>query len=78
METWVTNQIRDPDIQPLNADDLYMYIYSKRAELVKPKPTAARLSSVSVADFFARKDLADFLLEALLDFSCRWFRVFCD
>jgi hypothetical protein len=45
-----------------------MYIYSKCAELVKPKPTAARLSSVSLADFFARKDLADFLLEALLDF----------
>ncbi len=30
--------------------------------------TAARLSSVSLADFVARKDLADFLLEALLDF----------
>ncbi len=31
-------------------------------------PRPARLSSVSLADFFARKDLADFLLEALLDF----------
>jgi hypothetical protein len=78
METWVTNQNRDPAIQLLNADDLYMYIYSKRAELVKAKLTAARLSSVSLADFFARKDLADFLLEALLDFSRRRFRVFCE
>ncbi len=31
-------------------------------------PTASRLSSVNLADFLARKDLADFLLEALLDF----------
>jgi hypothetical protein len=31
-------------------------------------PTAARLSSVSLADFFARQDFADFLIEALLDF----------
>jgi hypothetical protein len=30
------------------------------------RPT--RLSSVKLADYFARKDLADFLLEALLDF----------
>ena len=30
--------------------------------------TAARLSSVSLADFVARKDLADFLLDTLLDF----------
>ncbi len=78
METWVTNQTRDPDIQLLNADDLYMNIYSKRAELVKPKPTAARPSCVSLADFFARKDLADFLPDALLDFSRRRFRVFCE
>jgi hypothetical protein len=32
------------------------------------RPTAARLSSGSLADFLGRKDLADFLLEALLDF----------
>ncbi len=32
------------------------------------RPTAARLSSGSLADFLTRKDLADFLLEALLDF----------
>ncbi len=35
--------------------------------------TAARLSSLSLADFFARKDLADFLLEALLDFFANGF-----
>ncbi len=35
---------------------------------IQPRPTAARLSSGSLADFLARKDLADFLLEALLDF----------
>jgi hypothetical protein len=38
-----------------------------------PRPTAARLSSVNLADFFARKDLADFLLEALLDFLANGF-----
>ena len=32
------------------------------------KPTASRLSSVNLADFLARIDLADFLLEALLEF----------
>ncbi len=35
-------------------------------------PTAARLSSGSLADFLARKDLADFLLEAFARFSRRW------
>ncbi len=35
---------------------------------IQPRPTAARLSSGSLADFLARKYLADFLLEALLDF----------
>jgi hypothetical protein len=30
--------------------------------------TAARLSSDSLADFLAKKELADFLFEALLDF----------
>jgi hypothetical protein len=35
--------------------------------------TAARLSSVSLADFFAKKDLADFLLEGLLDFPANGF-----
>ena len=32
------------------------------------KPTASRLSSVNLADFLARRDLADFLHEVLLDF----------
>ncbi len=34
----------------------------------KENTTDARLSSVSLADFFAREDLADFILEVLLDF----------
>jgi hypothetical protein len=34
----------------------------------RTRPNAARQSYVSLADFFAIKDLADFLLEALLDF----------
>ncbi len=37
-------------------------------EECKPRPAAARLRSGSLADFLTRKDLADFLLEALLDF----------
>ncbi len=45
---------------------------------ISARPTAARLSSGSLADFLARKDLADFLLEAFARFSCRWFRVFCE
>ncbi len=36
-------------------------------------PTAARLSSVSLAAFFVRQDLADCLLEALLDFLANGF-----
>jgi hypothetical protein len=32
------------------------------------RPTASRLSSVNLADFLARKDLADFSHEVLLDF----------
>ncbi len=39
-------------------------------------PNAARLSSGRLADFLARKDLADFLLEAFTRFSRRRFRVF--
>ncbi len=38
------------------------------SQLLFVGPTASRLSSVDLADFLARKDLADFLLEALLDF----------
>jgi hypothetical protein len=34
----------------------------------KPRPTASRLNPVDLADFLARKDLADFLHEVLLDF----------
>jgi hypothetical protein len=37
----------------------------------------ARLSSVRFADFFARKDLGDFLLEALLDFLANDSRILC-
>jgi hypothetical protein len=36
-----------------------------------PRPTAARLSSGSVADFLTRKDLADLLLETFARFSRR-------
>ncbi len=41
----------------------------------KPRPTAARLSSGSLADFLARKDLADFLVEAFARFSRRFSRI---
>jgi hypothetical protein len=34
----------------------------------KPRSAASRLSPVDLADFLARKDLADFLHEVLLDF----------
>jgi hypothetical protein len=34
----------------------------------RQRPTASRLSPVDLADFLARKDLADFLHEVLLDF----------
>ncbi len=40
--------------------------------------TAARLSSGSLADFLARKDLADFLLYSFDGFSRRRFCVFCE
>jgi hypothetical protein len=42
------------------------------------KYEGARLSSGRLADFLARKDLADFLLEAFARFSRRRFRVFCE
>jgi hypothetical protein len=42
------------------------FIVPMGGEECKPRPTAARVSSGSLADFLARKDLADFLLEALL------------
>ncbi len=35
--------------------------------------TTSCASSANLADFFARKDLADFLLEALLDFLANGF-----
>jgi hypothetical protein len=38
------------------------------------RPSAARLRSGSLADFSARKDLSDFLVEAFARFSRRWFR----
>ena len=44
-----------------------------KLERPEPRPTAARLSSGSLADFLARKDLADFLLEALLEFLANSF-----
>jgi hypothetical protein len=36
-------------------------------------PTATRLSFASLAGFFARRDLADFLLDVLLDFLANGF-----
>ncbi len=44
----------------------------------EPRPSAAWLSSGSLADFLARKDLADFLLEALARISRRQFQVICE
>ncbi len=44
----------------------------------EPRPTAARLSSGSLADCLARKELADFLLEAIARFFRRRFRVICE
>jgi hypothetical protein len=35
---------------------------------IRQRPTASRLSPVDLADFLARKDLAYFLHEVLLDF----------
>ncbi len=43
----------------------------------QPRPTAARLSYVNLADFFARKSLAGFLHEALLDFLATVSRILC-
>jgi hypothetical protein len=47
---------------------LYLARIRIQQSLVSFGSTVDRLSSVSLADLFARKDLADFLLEALLDF----------
>ncbi len=47
---------------------LYLARIRIQQSLVSFGSTVDRLSSVSLADLFARKDLADFVLEALLDF----------
>jgi hypothetical protein len=51
-------------------------IWQTVIRFVSISATAARLSSGSLADFLARKDLADFLLEAFARLSRRWFCVF--
>ncbi len=56
---------------------ILLQFHRQCSQLLFVGPTASRLSSINLADFLARKILAAFLLEALLDILAYVSRILC-